>query len=150
MSVPLHASAAWDRPNSSRLFRFRHHKKYVLFKHCTDRTKYAIIISYHIISYQSIVANNIFHLWQQYQTLATRNIWLHYEGRWPEFSQNGGSAAGFAEWLRAIDFPLHRRFWHAVSLTSRCICFLHIFIHHSTSPVLCYIFLKSLMTKNIT
>ena len=31
-----------------------------------------------------------------------RNIWLNYEGRRPEFSQNGGYAAGFAEWLRAI------------------------------------------------
>ena len=31
-----------------------------------------------------------------------RNIWLNYEGRRPEFSQNGGYAAGFAKWLRAI------------------------------------------------
>ena len=29
-----------------------------------------------------------------------RNIWLNYEGRRPEFSQNGGYAVGFAEWLR--------------------------------------------------
>ena len=31
-----------------------------------------------------------------------RNIWLNYEGRRPEFSQNGGYAAGFAERLKAI------------------------------------------------
>ena len=31
-----------------------------------------------------------------------QNIWLNYEGRRPEFSQNGGYAVGFAEWLRAL------------------------------------------------
>ena len=75
------------------------------------------------------------------------NIWLNYEGRRPEFSQNGGYAVWFAEWLRAIDLPLHRRFCNVsmlVGLTSRCICFLHIFIHHFTSRVLCYIFLSPL------
>ena len=34
-----------------------------------------------------------------------RNIWLNYKGWRPEFSQNGGYAVGFAEWLRAIDLP---------------------------------------------
>ena len=75
-----------------------------------------------------------------------RNIWLNYEGRRPEFSQNGGYAVGFAERLRAIDLPTTADFIMLaccpVGLTSRCI--IHIFIHQSTSRVLCYIFLSSL------
>ena len=41
-------------------------------------------------------------------TFSKLNIWLNYEDRRPEFSQNGGYAVGFAEWLRAIDLPLHQ------------------------------------------
>ena len=47
-----------------------------------------------------------------------RNIWLNYEGRRPEFSQNGGYVVGFAEWLRAIDLPLHRRFCNVSMLSA--------------------------------
>ena len=45
-----------------------------------------------------------FRVWMQPSSIPrlARNICLNYESRRPEFSQNGGYAAGFAEWLRAI------------------------------------------------
>ena len=52
--------------------------------------------------FEHVIASAIMSHAQQHNILLARNIWLNYEGRRPEFSQNGGYAAGFAEWLRAI------------------------------------------------
>ena len=63
------------------------------------RNRYSRLYSLVKIAFAPIcVGKNKRGIWRH----IARNIWLNYEGRRPEFSQNGGYAAGFAEWLRAI------------------------------------------------
>ena len=82
-----------------------------------------------------------------------RNIWLNYEGRRPELCQNGGYTVGFAEWLRAIDLSLHRRFCN-VSMLSALLIYVYAFYTYLSIilQAVCYVTFFSVlyMTKNIT
>ena len=74
-------------------------------QHCNDKKIFFEPDWYHskrISHFQSQILNNAPIRPSKACWSLARNIWLNYEGRRPEFSQNGGYAAGFAERLKAI------------------------------------------------